>query len=259
MIPNHPNMLSKSQISVIKSLQQKKFRKLHGLFIVEGVKSILEFVHSEYIVETIFATPSGWTKVGKIPQNIKFEIITEQEFNKISLLDNPQGALALVQIPKVSEMDFNTLLSKHTLALDDIQDPGNMGTIIRTAEWFGFNEIICSNGTVDAYNPKVVQATMGSLSRVRVVYTDIQQLIKQSGISSYGALLNGKSIYEMDFGSDGLIILGNEGNGIDPDLIDKIDHAVTIPSFGQAESLNVAVAATVFCSEIARKKLEEKR
>lgn len=258
MIPNHPNMLSKSQISFVTSLQQKKFRKQYGLFIVEGIKSVLEFVRSEYIVETIFATASGWTKLGKIPENIKSESVTEKEFGKLSLLDNPQGALALVRIPETSGVDDTSLATGHTLVLDDIQDPGNMGTIIRTAEWFGFSQIICSIGTVDVYNPKVVQATMGSLSRIQVVYTDLQHLVEQSDVNTYGALLNGTSIYETDFGVSGLIILGNEGNGIHPKLVEKIDHAVTIPLFGKAESLNVAVAATIFCSEIARKKLEKK-
>lgn len=247
-------MLSKSQISFVTSLQQKKFRKQYGLFIVEGIKSVLEFVRSEYIVETIFATSSGGTKLGKIPQNIKFEGVTEQEFNKLSLLDNPQGALALVRIPEAFQINYRNLSGRHILVLDDIQDPGNMGTIIRTAEWFGFSKIICSLGTVDAYNPKVVQATMGSLSRMQIIYMDLQPLIEESEMTSYGAFLEGQSIYETDFGSDGLIVLGNEGNGINMKLAEKIDHPVTIPSFGRAESLNVAVATTVFCSEIARKK-----
>lgn len=251
-------MLSKSQISLITSLQHKKFRKQHGLFIVEGIKSILEFIHSDYRVETVFATSNAGTKLGKIPQNIKHELVDDREFGKITQLTNPQGALALVRIPEITEIEQATLTSRHSLVLDDIQDPGNMGTIIRTAEWFGFDRIICSIGTVDAYNPKVVQATMGSLARVQVVYTDIEHLIQENDIPSYGALLDGRSIYETDFGTEGFIILGNEGNGISPHLIEKIDHATTIPSFGQAESLNVAVAATVFCSEIARRKINKK-
>lgn len=252
-------MLSKSQISLITSLQHKKFRKQYGLFIVEGIKSILEFINSNYRVETVYATSNAATKLGKIPQNIKYELVSEQEFGKITQLTNPQGALALVRIPEMSQIDQDTFASKHNLVLDDIQDPGNMGTIIRTAEWFGFRQIICSIGTVDAYNPKVVQATMGSLSRVEIIYTDIQDLIVGSNIPSFGALLDGRSIYETDFGDEGFIILGNEGNGIASGLIDKIDHATTIPSFGQAESLNVAVAATVFCSEIARRKTRKKQ
>lgn len=251
-------MLSKSQISLITSLQHKKFRKQHGLFIVEGIKSILEFINSDYQVETVFATPNAATKLGKIPQNIKLESVHEQEFGKITQLTNPQGALALVRIPEIATVTQDTLSGKHSLVLDDIQDPGNMGTIIRTAEWFGFDRIICSIGTVDAYNPKVVQATMGSLARVQVTYNDLQRLIEESTIPSFGALLDGTSIYDTDFGDEGLVIMGNEGNGIDPALIPKIDHATTIPSFGKAESLNVAVATTVFCSEIVRRKVIKK-
>lgn len=251
-------MLSKSQISLITSLQHKKFRKQHGLFIVEGIKSILEFISSDYRVETVFATSNAATKLGKIPQNIKHESVNEQEFGKITQLTNPQGALALVKLPEIVGIDYDTLRSKHSLVLDDIQDPGNMGTIIRTAEWFGFDRIICSAGTVDAYNPKVVQATMGSLARIQVIYSDIKQLMEMSNIPSYGAVLDGKSIYETDFGHEGLIILGNEGNGIHSELVSIIEHPTTIPSFGQAESLNVAVAATVFCSEIARRKVMKK-
>src|SRR5690606_34535800 len=147
--------------------------------------------------------------------------------------------------------DWSLLRQQHNLLLDDVQDPGNLGTIIRTAEWFGIQHIICSVGTVDAFNPKVVQATMGSLARVKIYYTSLVDFINQSEMATFGALLDGSSIYKTDFGKAGLIIMGNEGNGIGTEIIDKIDHAVTIPRIGNAESLNVAVATTVFCSEIA--------
>lgn len=252
-------MLSKAQISLITSLQHKKFRTKHGLFIVEGIKSIMEFVHSSYKVQKIFTTDQASTKLVKIPQNIKPTILTESDFSKISGLKNPQGALALVEIPESLALDLNELKGKHSLVLDDIQDPGNLGTIIRTAEWFGIQHIICSTETVDAYNPKVVQATMGSLSRVQLYYTDIADLILKKEIATFGALLEGESIYETDFGQEGLIIMGNEGNGIRTDLIPSIKKAVTIPRIGHAESLNVAVATTVFCSEIARHRMKTGR
>lgn len=250
-------MLSKAQISLINSLQQKKFRTQHGLFIVEGIKSVLEFVNSSYKVQKIFSTAQAAAKLGKLPQIIKHEEVTETEFSKITSLKTPQGALALVEIPLQQQFDHSLLDGQHSLILDDIQDPGNLGTIIRTAEWFGIKHIICSIGTVDAYNPKVVQATMGSLSRVQVDYLDIEQLINMTSLPTFGALLDGQSIYETDFTSAGLIIMGNEGNGIRKDLIPKINQAVTIPRIGDAESLNVAVAATIFCSEIARQKLDK--
>lgn len=248
-------MLSKAQISLINSLQQKKFRTAHRLFIVEGIKSIQEFVNSSYSVQSIFCTDEAGAKLGKLPQKIKLETITEVELHKISVLKNPQGALALVNLPEDKKLKDNELSGKFSLVLDDVQDPGNLGTIIRTAEWFGIENIICSLGTVDVYNPKVVQATMGSLTRLKVTYSNIEELISTTKIPTYGALLNGESIYETDFKSEGLIILGNEGKGIRQSIISLLDKAVTIPRIGKAESLNVAVAATIFCSEVGKQRL----
>lgn len=248
-------MLSKAQISHINALQQKKFRTQQGLFIVEGIKSILEFVNSSYKVQKIFSTAQAAAKLGKLPQIIKHEEVTAVEFDKISSLKSPQGALALVEIPLQDHFDSTILAGKHSLVLDDIQDPGNLGTIIRTAEWFGIKHILCSKGTVDAYNPKVVQATMGSLARVQIDYVDIEDLLENTNLPTFGALLEGQSIYQTNFHTEGLLIMGNEGNGIRKNLIPTINQAVTIPRIGDAESLNVAIAATIFCSELARQKL----
>lgn len=251
-------MLSKAQISLVTSLQHKKFRKQHGLFIVEGLKSVLEFISSNYQVHSLFATAEAEAKMDILPQKIKCLPVSNAELQKISLLNSPQGVLALFHLPEQSVPDWSRIREQHCLLLDDIQDPGNLGTIIRTAEWFGIAHIICSPGTVDAYNPKVVQATMGSLSRVALMYTDLSAFIAHAKLPTYGALLNGTSIYETDFGRSGLIIMGNEGNGISKPLIKDIDYAVTIPRIGRAESLNVAVATTVFCGELARQQLKGK-
>lgn len=248
-------MLSKAQISLITSLQNKKYRKQHGLFIVEGIKSVMEFISSSYEVESIFYTGDANTKVGKISHNIKSYELTDTEFQKISTLKSPQGILALVKLPLQQKIVPSNLKNKFSLVLDDVQDPGNLGTIIRTAEWFGIEHIICSIGTVDAYNPKVVQATMGSLARLQIHYTDLTDFIPATGLKVYGALLNGQSIYQTVWANEGLIVMGNEGNGISDEIIALIDQAVTIPRIGQAESLNVAVATTIFCSEISRQKL----
>lgn len=248
-------MLSKAQISLITSLQNKKYRKQHGLFIVEGIKSVKEFISSSYRVDSIFYTDDANTKVGKISHNIKSHELTEAEFQKISTLKSPQGILALVKLPKQQQIEVSDLRNCYNIVLDDVQDPGNLGTIIRTAEWFGIKHIICSIGTVDAYNPKVVQATMGSLARIQIHYVDLHEFISSTDLPVYGALLNGQSIYQTEWSKEGLIVMGNEGNGISSEVITLIDQAVTIPRIGQAESLNVAVATTIFCSEIVRRRL----
>ncbi len=251
-------MLSKAQISLITSLQHKKFRTQHNLFVVEGIKSVLEFVHSSYKVEKIFYTDEAGTKLDKIPQNIKCENLSDKEFTKISSLKNPQGALALVQLPSFQNIITEHLKGSHHLVLDDIQDPGNLGTIIRTAEWFGISNVLCSLHTVDAFNPKVVQASMGSLSRVAIHYLDIEELLEKTILPTFGAFLEGDSIFETDFGQEGLIVMGNEGNGIRANLKDKIGRKVTIPRIGQAESLNVAIATTIFCAELTRQRLKSR-
>ncbi|HLW49586.1 MAG TPA: RNA methyltransferase [Sphingobacteriaceae bacterium] len=251
-------MLSKSQIRFITSLKQKKFRKLHGVFVVEGTKSVEEFIDSDYEVLSLFITPDATTKMSKIPRKIEFFEITDDELKKISNLTTPQGVLAVVKIPMEDEKDLSFVRETtsdmgFTLVLDDVQDPGNLGTIIRTADWFGFSTLICSVGSVDAYNPKAVQASMGSLARVRVLYTDLTDLFASSPLPVFGAVLDGQSIYEIDFGKQGFVLLGNEGQGISPEIQSFIHHPVTIPRRGAAESLNVAISAALFCSELYRR------
>jgi len=246
-------MLSKSQINLLKSLQQKKFRREHGLFIVEGHKSITEFINSAYQVEAIYYTPSFDSKVLKLSQKINFCEISVTELEKVSSLKTPQDALALVKIPEWSTLQHEQLKGKFSLVLDGIQDPGNLGTIIRIADWFGIDHIICSEDTVDAYNPKVVQACMGSLARVKVHYTSLTEFLPQIKLPVFGALLDGANIYKTDFGKEGLIVMGNEGNGLRPEVQKLVNKSITIPRIGKAESLNVAIATALFCSEITRK------
>ncbi|WP_424290235.1 TrmH family RNA methyltransferase [Daejeonella sp.] len=245
-------MISKSQISFIKSLQQKKIRKEHGLFVVEGLKSVSEFIHSHYTVDTIYYIENVMPKLGNLSHNIKPIEISISELTKISALSSPQQILALVKIPEHRTLTTQMLKGCFTIALDGIQDPGNLGTIIRTADWFGIKYLVCSGDTVDAYNSKVVQATMGSLSRVHVSYTNLDKFLEQADVPVFGALLEGNSIYKTEFGSEGILILGNEGNGIRSEISRRIQFPVTIPRFGEAESLNVAVSASIFCSEMRR-------
>ena len=246
-------MLSKSQINLLKSLQQKKFRREHGLFIVEGHKSIAEFINSAYLVEAIYYTRSFDSKVLKLSQKINICEISVTDLEKISSLKTPQDALALIKIPQWPVLHHEQLKGKFSLVLDGVQDPGNMGTIIRIADWFGIDHIICSEDTVDAYNPKVVQACMGSLARVKVHYTSLTEFLPKIKLPIFGALLDGANIYETHFGKEGLIVMGNEGNGLRPEVQKLVSKAITIPRIGKAESLNVAIATALFCSEITRK------
>jgi TrmH family RNA methyltransferase len=246
-------MLSKSQISLLTSLQHKKFRREHGLFMVEGYKSITEFIDSDYHIHTIYHTPDITPKLLKLSQKINFQEISLNDLQKISGLKNPADAIATVNIPQWGGLNYTTLKNKFSLVLDGVQDPGNMGTIIRTADWFGITNIICSEDTVDAYNPKVVQATMGSLARVNVTYTNLAGLISAAKLPVFGTLLNGENIYTTNFGTEGLIIMGNEGNGIRPDIQALVTKAITIPRIGKAESLNVAIATAICCSELTAK------
>lgn len=249
-------MLSKSQIRLVTSLKQKKFRHQHGAFLVEGTKSVQEFLRSDYQILSLYYLPGTLTKVGKIPENTELFEVTEQDLKKISQLTTPQDILALVKIPSFSQLDtLETLQVSHqfALVLDEIQDPGNLGTIIRTADWFGIHYIFCSHGTVDAYNPKTVQATMGSLSRLHVMYVDLPLLFEQLKLPVFGAVLDGQSIFQTDFGHEGLILLGNEGHGISVNHRPYIDQGVTIPRLGGAESLNVAISTALFCAEVVRR------
>ena len=245
-------MLSKSQISLLKSLQNKKDRIANGLFLVEGFKSVIEFTNSPYDVEAIYYTAPFDPKMLKLSRKINSTEISASDMDKISSLKTPQDVAALVNLPSWALLDNVQFSQKFSIVLDGLQDPGNIGTIIRTADWFGITNLICSADTVDVYNPKVVQASMGSLSRIKVFYTDLAAFLSKTTLPVFGAMLSGQSIYQTDFGPEGLILMGNEGNGVRPEIEKFITKAVTIPRVGFAESLNVGIATAIFCSEIGR-------
>lgn len=245
-------MLSKSELSFIKSLHLKKFRKEHRLFLAEGIKSVTEFLNSGYQIETIYCTDALAPNLNNISRKIKLVTINETELQKITTLTTPQGVLAIIRTQEETEITPESFNGTFTLVLDGIQDPGNMGTIIRTADWFGFQRVICSPDCVEVYNPKVVQATMGSLSRTKIVYTDLYDLLTEIKIPVYGAVLNGESIYHTSFRNEGVILLGNEGNGLSSSVLPFITQPITIPLFGHAESLNVAISAGIICYEVKR-------
>jgi TrmH family RNA methyltransferase len=249
-------MLSKSNISLLQSLQHKKFRREHGLFLVEGYKSVSEFINSAYQIETVYHTQAVAPKMLKLSQKTNSLEISSAIIEKISALKTPPDVIAVVKIPQWPVLNATNLNKKFAIVLDGIQDPGNMGTIIRTADWFGIENIICSEDCVEVYNPKVVQATMGSLSRMNVHYVDLPQVLADTKLPIYGALLDGENIFNTNFGTEGLIVMGNEGNGLSDEVKQLVTKAITIPRAGNAESLNVAIATAIFCSEINRNKLK---
>lgn len=244
-------MLSKSQISLVKSLQQKKFRKENQLFLVEGIKAVTEFINSSFALHSIYVVSELISKLPKLSHKQKVFEVSINDLQKISVLQNPQGVLAVFEIPENIDFDTNKI-NDLIIVLDGVQDPGNMGTIIRTADWFGFKNIICSMDTVDVYNPKVVQASMGSLARISVYYTELSNLFAKNKLPVYGTLLDGENIFNCDFVQKGYLIFGNEGNGISEELKPFISKAITIPGGEGAESLNVSISAAICCAEIRR-------
>ncbi len=210
------------------------------------------FLNSKYKIHSIYHLPKSATFFSDLPANINLFEINNVELNKISTLQTPNDSLALVHIAEVLAVDQALFKNQFSLVLDDVQDPGNLGTIIRTADWFGIKNIVCSLNTVEAYNPKTVQASMGSLASTNIFYTELLDFVEETKLPVFGAMLSGQSIYETNFGSEGIIVLGNEGNGISVDLQKHINKSITIPKLGEAESLNVAISAAIFCSEIAR-------
>lgn len=240
-------MLSKNQIKLITGIQHKKYRNEYQLFIAEGVKVIQELLNSSFILEHLFETEAVFKQV-KASQKT---LIKEQEMKRITALSSASSCLAIFKIPPPATIDTKGLI----VALDDIRDPGNLGTIIRLCDWFGVTQLICSRETVDVFNPKVIQATMGSITRVKVNYLDLKDYVLQSSLPVYGTFMNGKSVYEQALPKDALLILGNEANGISDEIEKMIKNRIAIPRFGEiqkTESLNVASATAIFLSEFRR-------
>lgn len=256
-------MLSKSQLQFVKSLHQKKFRTEHQKFIAEGPVVVEEALRSDFRVEAVYANKEGQERLQKLDISSQTEIveISNAELQRMSLLKQAHEMLALIEMKK--ETFPPEKIDSLVLALDQISDPGNMGTIIRIADWFGITNIICSEDSVDVYNPKVVQATMGSMFRLKVVYTSLSSFISKinkeaADLKVYGTILSGKNIYREKLGQKGIIIMGNETRGISEDLQKLINEPLTIPAFHSdnsqsAESLNVAVATAIVCSEFRRR------
>ena len=240
-------MLSKNQVKLIQKLQQKKYRNELNLFIVEGKKSIVEFLQAGYRLELLIATEVFGTALNGQP----ITLVSKEELRKVSSLKNPDEGLAIFH----QRQHKGILQEGVILALDNVQDPGNLGTLIRLCDWFGIETLICNSQTVDCYNPKVVQATMGSLTRVAVHYVDLAGFLATCTLPLYAMDLDGENLYTTEFPEDCVLILGNEANGISPEIRALADDIITIPRFGklqQTESLNVAMAGAIVVSQVRK-------
>lgn len=254
-------MLSKNKTRFIISLQKKKIREEYKLYIIEGDKIVKEFIAAGMPVKSLIAKPEFISSLSKESMKGVSEIepVSYEELKHISGLKTPHNALAVVCMPD-HEISKSKLLKEQCVALDCIQDPGNLGTIIRAAVWFGISNIVCSEDCVDVYNPKVIQASMGAIIHVKVLYADLKKFLeaaKEKKLPVYGTMLDGESIYSQKLGNKGIIILGNESKGISDELIPYIDYKLMIPRFSETtlgiDSLNVGMAASIIFSEFSRR------
>lgn len=238
-------MVVKSELKLIKSLQQKKCRIEHGLFVVEGKKAVEELLdfgvraYGVYVANTKIAVTHD-----------KVVTVSQKELQQMSSLKNPNGILGVFYTKTSSPVDFDDWI----LVLDDIQDPGNLGTIIRLCDWFGIKNLVCSNHTVDCYNPKVLQATMGSIARINITYTDVKQFLETSSLPIYGSFMSGSSVYTEKLPKKGILVMGNEGKGISGPVANLCTYCITIPQYKQetTESLNVGTATAILLNELRR-------
>lgn len=248
--------LGKNRIKYIRSLELKKKRKEENVFLAEGPKLVGELTGVFHCC--FLAATAEWIELHQGVRADEISVVTEEELSRASLLKTPQQVLAVFEQPAYS-IDAAVVSHSLCLALDDVQDPGNLGTIIRLADWFGIEHIFCSRNSADVFNPKVVQATMGAIARVKVSYTSLPDLINSlpEGTEVYGAFLDGDNIYSQELSAKGLLVMGNEGNGVSPEVEKLINKKLYIPNYPPqreaSESLNVAVATAVICAEFRRK------
>jgi TrmH family RNA methyltransferase len=241
-------MVSKSEVKYIQSLYQKKNRVEEGLFIAEGPKLVEELLRSDYVVRAVYATEQWCNANSQVPARQ----VTAADLERISALQTPNQVLAIgEQRPATGEPE---LKGHFSLVLDGIQDPGNLGTIIRIADWFGIRQVIASPDTAELYNPKVIQSTMGSFLRVQLWYQPLEAFLPMAGVPVYGALLEGKSVMQQSAVKEGILVIGNESKGIRDPLLPFITNALTIPRIGEAESLNAAVATGIMLSHLTGEK-----
>ncbi len=251
-------MISQSKIKLINSLSKKKYRDIHQLFIAEGEKLVSDLSDSSTNIKWLFASKDWIVNNPSINANEIHEC-EESQLKKITQLKTAPPVIAICSITE-QDIQNQPIDQELTLALDDIQDPGNLGTIIRLADWFGVKNIVCSQQTADAYNPKVIQATMGAIARTKIFYSDLEQFLhqaKEKNISIYGTFLDGEDIYKKELNSSGIIVMGNEGKGISSKIESLVSDKLLIPSFStnpiHSESLNVSTATAITLSEFRRR------
>jgi RNA methyltransferase, TrmH family len=245
-------MLSKNTLKFIKSLHQKKFRKQENAFFVEGGKNVTELLTSNFQVSHLLFTSKFANENHSIINKFSGEAfeVDQKTLESIGSFQTNDAALAVADIKPNVFIEIGP--KDWAIALDDVRDPGNLGTIIRISDWYGINKIILSAESADFYNPKVLHASMGSFTRVNIFYTDLKPYLKESKLPVYGAFLMGENIYQQNFGESGIILMGNESKGISPELEELVKHKITIPRIGNAESLNVAVATAIICDNVRR-------
>lgn len=246
-------MVSKSKLKFIKSLQVKKYRKQEQSFVVEGAKSVAELLDSDFVVTWLAASENFLFQNENLirARNIEAVSASERELEQLGSFQTNNAAVALAKMKANTMPD---LKDGFCLILDDLRDPGNVGTIIRTADWYGIENVIASEETADFYNPKTISATMGSFCRMNVFYTDLPSFISGNSLPVFGAFMDGADVHKVDFGKRGAIVIGNESNGISNPLSTLIKHRVTIPKLGKAESLNAAIATGIILDNVFRSK-----
>jgi len=238
-------MVTKNQIKLVVSLKQKKYRSQHGLFVVEGEKVVTELLRAGVKPFKVFVDESG-----RVEEFKEAELVSNKLLKEMSSLTHPNGVLGVFYMAEVG----NTSIQDWVVVLDAVRDPGNLGTIIRLCDWFGISQLTCSKDTVDCYNPKVLQATMGSIARVNIAYVDLEEYLGKINLPVYGAYMDGESVYSSDLVEKGILVMGNEANGISDAVGKFITKRISIPQFGASttESLNVATATAILLNEIRR-------
>lgn len=246
-------MLSKNEVKYIQSLGHKKRRDEERLFLVEGSKMVAELVqHNPAQIMRLYATETFYSHCAAAKNIQPHFVVTDEELERISQLQTPNQALALLHY--FPQQEWSAASNEWTLALDGIRDPGNMGTIVRLADWFGIKQIVCSPDCADIYNPKVVQATMGSIMRVSIIEKELTTFLSNQQLPVVGAVLGGKELASYKFPGSGILVIGNEANGIREEVIPLLSDALMIPRFGEVESLNAAIATSIFLWELKRGK-----